>query len=221
MIPGAWRNGPRVAGIAVFITALAAACIMPAAPGFGAGNSVAFRPALSKDDLDGKRFDLISDGGGTVYVWRLKYIADRDIKNVDIFHSAADKRRLLVGFTINEDGAKRLRYFTKKFGVRRLVIFADGRLVGMIPAVPPAFLGDKIVVRWPGTEKELRSFAGKMNAQPPGILSLYIEEIGRYNDVAVDAWVSAYEDVNKFIEAKREESKTGKALVEELREQGS
>lgn len=207
--------------LAASAAVFSAVFLILAAPGFGSGNNVAFRPVLSKDDLEGKRFDPVRDGDETVYVWRLRYLADRDIKKVDVFQSAAAKGRLLVGFTVNDDGAKRLRYFTRKFGMRHLVIFADGKLIGMIPAVPPNFVGDKIVVKWPGTENELRAFATRMNKAPPGMLALYIEEIGKYNDVASDAWASAYEDINRFIEDKREDAVMGKALVEELQEQGS
>jgi hypothetical protein len=197
-----------------------AALAVFAASGWCVSNYVAFRPLIAPDDLEGKKFDSITVSRGVIYVWKMRYIAERDIERIDIYRSAQDTARLLVGFKISADGAKRLRHFTAKFGPRHLAIFVDGRLLDMIPPAPPSFLGDRIVVRWPGTEKELRLFASRMNKKPPGMFALYIEEMGRYNDVAADAWASAYADVNRFIEEKMAEAQAGKALVEELRDSG-
>lgn len=183
-------------------------------------NNVAFRPLINKNDLDGKKFDIVNNGDGEVYIWKLRYLADRDIEKVDIYRSASAPDRLLVGFTINQDGAKRLRHFTNRFGIRRLAIFADGRLLDMIPPVAPSFLGDRIVVRWPGSENELRRFALRINRKPPGMMALYIEEVGKYNDVAVEAWASAYTEANKFIEERIFEAQANKAVVEEASSQG-
>jgi hypothetical protein len=191
------------------------------AAGLCSSNRVAFRPLVSDDDLEGKRTDTFPHNDGVVYIWKLRYLSDRDIDRVDIFRSATAANRLLVSFTINPDGAKRLRHFTNKFGMRRLAVFADGRLLDMIPPVPPAFLGDRIVVRWPGTERELRLFATNVNKRPPGIMALYIDEIGRYNGVAAEAWARAYEGFNRFVENGWANSKLDRAIVDETRNQGN
>lgn len=182
------------------------------------GNNIEFRPVLSQDELGGKKFDAVRSSGENIYVWRLNYLADSDIKNIEMLRSVNLSRQLFVGVVFNDDGKKRLYHFSKKFGKRRLAVFAEDNFLSTIPAEPPVFLGDKVIVRWPGTETELRSFVFKVNKKPQGIASLYIEEQGKYNDTAADAWAEAYGNMNRYVEAKSRQFAGEKELVEELRE---
>jgi tRNA(adenine34) deaminase len=197
--------------IVVFVSMFAALAI-------AGGNNIEFRPVLSQGELGGKSFDAIRNSGEIIYVWRLSYLADSDVKNVEMFRSVNVSRQFFVGVASNDEGKNRLRHFGKKFGKRRLAVFAEGNFLSTIPAEPPVFLGDKVIVRWPGTESELRSFVFKINKKPQGIASLYIEEQGKYNDVAADAWAEVYGNMNKYCEAKNRQFIVGKEIVEEIRE---
>jgi hypothetical protein len=163
---------------------------------------ISFRPVLYKAELDGKRYDVFTLAGSTGYVWKMRYLCERDIAKAEAFRSAGSGA-LLAAFTLNADGAKRLRHFTRKFGSRHLAVFVGKRLMGSIPAMPPSFIGDRIVIKWPGTEKGLRELVVGINRKPPGVIALYIEEQGRYNDTAADAWAELYLEVNRRIDSDR------------------
>lgn len=196
---------------AVFLSMFSAAAI-------AGGDKIEFRPVLSQNELGDKRFDAVQNSGEIIYVWRLNYIADSDIEKIEILRSVNASRRLFVGFIFNDEGKKRLCYFSKKFEKKRLAIFAEGSFINTVPVAPPEFLGNKIIVRWPGTEPELRSLVLKVNKKPQGIMALYIEEQGKYNDVAAQAWAEAYGNINKYVEAKNKQFIADKEIVEEVRE---
>jgi hypothetical protein len=185
----------------------------------GAMNTVEFKLVLAPTEKEGTVVDTVKKGPGYVYVHKLPYLADRDIDRVEMFRSANTRGRLLVGFIFNESGKKRLYRLVKKYGTRRIAIFDEGRLIVSSSVLPPEFLGDRVVVRWPGTEDELRHFVLKVSRKPPGLFSLYIEEQGKYNDVAADAWAEAYMNVNKYITAKAKQFKLDRQYVEGLREE--
>jgi hypothetical protein len=180
-----------------------------------AGNIIEFRLVLVPDESGSMEFDIVKDGADSVYAQKLPYLADRDIDSVEIFRSASAARQLLVGFKFNETGRKRIYNLTKRFAGRRIAIFADGRYMMSSSVISPVFFKEMAVIRWPGTEAELRKFAAELNKKPPGIIALYIEEQGKYNDVAADAWAEAYLSVNKFIEEKRGQAVEARGIVEE------
>ncbi len=196
---------------AVFVSIFSAAAI-------AGGNKIEFKPVLSQDELAGKRVDAVRNSSEIIYVWRLSYLADADIKNIEMFRSVNAPARLLLGIAFNEEGRNRLYHFSKKFGKRRLAVFAEGKFVSFVPAEPPVFLGNKVLVLWPGTEPDLRSLVFKVNKKPQGIASLYIEEQGKYNDIAADAWAEVYGNMNKYAEARSRQFVGEKELVEEARE---
>ena len=191
-------------------------CVISASSLSWAANLVEIRLVLLPAEMEKEGFDVAKNGVDSVYVHKLPYLADRDIDKVEMFRSANEPGRLLVGFKFNETGKKRLYNFTKRFGQRRVAIFTEGRYVMSSSVISPVFLGGVVVIRWPGTESELRKFAFEMNKKPAGIISLYLEEQGKYNDVAADAWAETYANVNKYIEEKRAQAGGDRSLVEEV-----
>jgi hypothetical protein len=194
---------------------LAVSVFLPGPAALADVGNVAFRPLLVKGELEGKKFDTLANGDNPIFIWKLRYICERDISKAEMFSSATNRGRLLVGFTLNEDGAKRLRHFTKKFGARHLAIFAGKMFINTIPAIPPTFIGNKIVVRWPGTEKDLRELVININRKPPSVIALYIEEQGKYNEYAADAWANLYTEINDKIREDRRKHAEAMAIASE------
>lgn len=181
-------------------------------------NNIRFRPILSENELEGKKFDCIHSDGELICAWRLSYLTDRDIASAEMLRSATKADRLFLGLIFNKEGEKRLYHYVMKFGKRRLAIFAGGKVLLVVPATPPVFLGNKVIVPWRGTNRELRDFVFKVNKKPQSVISLYIEEQAQYNDVAAEAWADAYENVNKYMEGRRSQNVKEKALVEAARD---
>lgn len=178
---------------------------------------VEFRPVLSQDELQGKKFDKIECGPGVLYVWGWHYLSERDLEKVEAFRSGTRRGVLMAGFTFNKEGRKRLYKFTKKFAKRQVAIFVEGAFAAVPVVWAPYFMGDRVVVDWPGTKKELLALAGKINRRDT-VISLYIEEQGRYNDIAADAWASAYENCHRYMERKRAQFNAARSSVEEVRD---
>ena len=165
----------------------------------GVANRVEFRLVLAKNELLHRQYDVIQNGPEALYVWKLHYLSDRDLETVEMMRSASKSNLFMIGFKFNKDGRQRLYRFTKKFKKRRVAIFADGKLVTAPLIWVPYFMGERVVVQWPGTERELRSFAYTINKKET-IISLYIEETGKSNDIAADAWADLYGSLNKYVE---------------------
>jgi preprotein translocase subunit SecD len=164
---------------------------------------IEFKPVLNADELAGKRFTVVDFGGEKLYLWNLRYLTERDMEKVEVYRSAARAKTLMAGFKFAGDGRKRLYRFTKKFAKRRVAILADGQLITAPVVWVPVFMGDKVVVTWPGTEKQLWDLAEKVNRQNDGIVTFYIDETVKYNEAAADDWAKFYETFNKYFEAKR------------------
>ena len=197
--------------IMVFICAMAAAA-------FGEKNHIEFRFVLSAEETVGKKTDTIQDGSGTLHVWQYPYLADIDIEKAEVFRSANKKNRLLIRFEFNENGRKKTYHLAGKSGDRMLAVFADGKLIATTSTLPPVFCRDRAIVVWPGSEAELRRVATEVNKKPPSVMGLYIEEQGRYNDVAAEAWAETYIRFVDYFEMKRRQFDSAKSLVEEMQE---
>lgn len=181
-------------------------------------NSIEFRPVLSEGELQGKTFDLINSGGDSLYVWKLHYLSDHDLDRIDVTQSATKANIFMVVIKFNEDGKKRLYRFTKKFAKRRVAIFVEGKLVTAPVVWIPYFMGDKVVIKWPGSQKDLWAFANKVNSANPGIISLFIEEQGSYNDYAADEWARYYTELNNYIEQRRKRFASDVSITESERD---
>ena len=180
-----------------------------------AKNSIEFRLVLSQDEIEGKKYTTVKDGSETLYVWQLHYLTESDLEKVEVYRSTANARSLMVGFKFTVDGRKRLYNFTKKYAKRRVAIFADDKLVTAPIIWIPYFMGDKVVVRWPGSQKDLLEFASRVNKRET-VVSLFIEEQGKYNDIASDEWAKYYERVNSFIEARRHHGHTSYSISQSM-----
>jgi len=190
------------------------ACLAVSSP-----NHVEFRLVVSQSETAGRHFDAVRNGSGDIYILKMPYLADRDIEQIDLLRSLSKRGRLLIGFVFNENGKKRLYRLIKKFGKRKAAIFAEGKIITTSSMLPPALLGQRIVVAWPGSEAELMRLAGAVNRKPPGVFELYVEEQGKYNDIAADAWAEAYRNINMYFEAKCRQFVSERAIIEEGREQ--
>lgn len=170
-------------------------------------------------DMKGQIVDEIKDKPDCVYVHSLPYLADTDVEEVDVLRSANVRGRLLVSFIFNIEGKKKLTTLVKTYGTKRIAIYSDGKLITKVSIVPPSFMGNRIVISWPGTEKELRSFAQKAGHEQPDMLTLYIEETQKYHDTASEAWASAYDNVAKYIQSKNRQYYIDRMIAESLREE--
>lgn len=194
--------------------AAAITCLLIIYPVSAAENSVEFKPVLSETETKAALFDVIQKDNETLYVHRLPFLADRDVEEVEIFRSANVPGRLLVGFTFNENGKVRFRLLVKNFRKKRVVVYGAGKLVAVSPVLPPEVSGERVVIGWPGTEEELRAFALGINKKPPGLLALYIEEQGRYNDIAADMWAEIYGTIDRYVASKSKQVTSDRSMVD-------
>ena len=199
--------------IAIFLS-LCIAGMAPADP-----DHVQFKIVLLPGEEAVHNFDAVEIAGDTLYVWKFPYLADRDIERVDMLQSVSVRGRIFAAFNFNEHGKNRLYRLAKMYGSRRVVISADENILATTLILPPAFLGERVIVAWPGTESELRKLLLNVNKRQPGIITLYIEEQGRYNDVAADSWAEAYGNIVKYFESRSDQFSAAKDLVEEAREE--
>jgi len=167
-------------------------------------NNIEFRLLLSPNELSKKSFDTVKTGAKSIHVWKMRYLSDIDIEQVEIFRSTSSTK-LMVCFKFNEQGRKRLYRLTKKFQNRWIAIFTQGKLLTILPISIPVFMGDRVIVNWSGTDPELRELARRIEKRRETLLALYAEEQAKYNDIATDAWAVAYERVNNYFEQKRQE----------------
>lgn len=207
---------PGTALISIGIAALLLVCVSGMAP--AGTDHVAFRLVLLPGEEAVRDFDAMEIAGETLYVWKFPYLADRDLERIDLFQSANVRGRYLVSFVFNEHGRNRLYRLAKLYGSRRVIITADGKLLTTLLILPPAFLGEQVIVAWPGSESELRALALNVNKKQPSLIALYIEEQGKYNDVAADAWAGVYGNIMRYFESRSSQFNTARDLVDEARE---
>ena len=185
----------------------------------GDANQVEFRLIFLPAETGKGNVESLAGGSEPFNAHKLPYLADRDIEKIEIFRSANVRGRLIASFIFNENGRKRLYRLTKVHGSGQIGIFMRGTLMITAPVLPPMFLGEKVVVRWPGTEAELRELAAMVNHKPSSdVLALYIEEQGRYNDIAADSWADTYTAIGRYLEAKNRQGRVSQSLAEEARE---
>ena len=111
----------------------------------------------------------------------------------------------MVKFLFSEDGKKHLYRFTKRFSKRRVAILVNGKLT-IAPVVwVPVFSGDRVVIPWLGTNKELAMFVDAIAKERQSLISLYADEVVTFNEVAADAWADVFENMNQYIEEKRKQ----------------
>ncbi len=182
-------------------------------------NTVEFRLLLTPEESKARGCDKVKIDGEAVNICTLPYLADRDIEHMEVFSSMNEPNRYLIRFTFNEHGKRMLYRLTKKYRGRSVAIFVGGKLIETAHVLPAVFMGEKVVIRWSGKERELRKIAEAMNKKLPDILALYAEEIGKYNDAAADSWAGAYMRVNSYIEGRQKQFRRDQALVEALRDE--
>lgn len=180
--------------------------------------NVAFKLVLSPSELAGKSFETVKAGNETLHIWNLNYLSDRDVGKTELIRTVGPDNQLMVSFVFNEEGKKKLYRFTKKYAKKRVAIFADSKLIGAPVVWLPNFMGERIVLRWPWSEKELRRFVSKMNTKPQTVIQLYIEEQGKYNDIAADSWGNMYTRMNNYFEARRRQTNADRSVVDAERE---
>lgn len=170
-------------------------------------NDIEFRLNLTQADLSGKAYDTIQYGTGTINVWRLPYLTERDIEKVRMLRSISSPDTLLLSFEFNEDGKRRLYRFTKRFAKRKVGIFANGRLVANVEIAIPIFTGQMVVVTWPWSEKELKDFVKKVNTEAEGRLSGYLIEQQKINEAIHAKLTDVLNQFNKYMDGTSEEVK--------------
>ena len=165
-----------------------------------ATSHIEFRLLLESGDMAGKEFDTIVRGAETLNIWKAFFLRDNDIAEALIFKSATVKGRLMAGFSFNDSGKNNLSVITKKFPNHRIAIFADGNFITVLPAQFMHSFSDVLVIIWPRKEEELRKIVRDINKRPESILSLYIDETVKYNDVAAEEWAKVYQHVSSSLE---------------------
>ncbi len=174
--------------------------IFTSQPAYGAINHIEFRLVLDQEEMGDKECDTIIKGAEVLNIWKLYFLRDNDINEVMIFRSATIEGRFMAGFNFNETGKTNLSTIMKKFPSHRIAIFANGAFVTVLPAKFMNSLSDILVIIWPRKEEELRVIARDINKKPESILSLYIDETVKYNDVAADEWAKIYQHVTTTLE---------------------
>lgn len=182
-------------------------------------NAVEFRLLLTPEESKGRGCDKVSINGEIVTICTLPYLADRDIEAMEVFASSSERGRYMIRFTFNENGRRRLYRLTKKYRARKIAIFIGNRFMEVTPVLPAIFMGDKVVLRWQGSIKDLRSIAGSMNKKLPDIFALYVEEMGKYNDAAADSWADMYARVNSYVGGRQKQARRDQPLIEAAREE--
>jgi len=150
--------------------------------------------------MAGKECDTIIRGAETLNIWKAYFLRDNDIAEAFIFRSATVKGRLMAGLSFNESGKNNLSLITKKFPEHRIAVFADGAFVTVLPVQFMESFSDVLVIIWPRKENELRLIVRDINKKPESIISLYIDETVKYNDVAADQWAKVYQHVSATLE---------------------
>ncbi len=186
----------KIIGLAIFGLAIIVACICLAIP----TNHIEFRLTLSPDELDGKKYETISIKGDDAHIWKYPYLTERDIKKVRMIRSFSSPDMLLLSLEFNEDGKKKLYRFTKKFADRKAAIFADGKLITCVKIGVPIFTSDVVVVVWPWTEKELKSFIKKVNREAEDRLTRYIEQQEKLNEMIHQRLTEVLSQINTKVE---------------------
>ena len=182
-------------------------------------NTVEFRLLLTAEESKRRGCDNVNIDGKNFNICTLPYLADRDIEKLDVFSSMNNRNRYLIRFTFNENGKRRLYRLMKKYRARKVAIFMRGELVETTSVLPAVFMGDKVVIRWSGKERDLRSIAESMNKKLPDILALYIEEMGKYNEAAADSWADLYVRVNDYVGGKQKQFRRDQTLIEAARDE--
>lgn len=194
-------------------------CMCGVSESEAAKNMVEFRLLLTPAEAHARGCDTVKIDGNTATICTLPYLADRDIENIEVLASINQNNRYLLRFTFNENGRRRLYRLTKKYRARQVAIIIGEKLVKTTAVLPAVFMGDTVVLKWSGTEKEIRSIARSMNKKLPDIFALYVEEMGKYNDAAADSWADVYTRVNSYVGGKQKQFRRDQTLIEAARDE--
>ncbi len=171
---------------------------------YGAVNYVEFRLAMDdKESVGDRECSKVIDGKRVICVTKPYFFNDSGIAEVMIFRSAVTPGRLMAGFMLNELGKKQLSVVLNKFPNHKIAIFVNDTFIAVMPPLSAEAVSDMVVIPWPGKEKDLSMIALEINKKPASILTLYIDETAKYNDVAADAWARVYENVAGMGKSKR------------------
>jgi hypothetical protein len=171
-------------------------------------NNIEFRLVLDDMDMAGRDHDTVINGKEALRILRPYFLSDSDMDEIMILQSAVSPGKVMTGFRFNEQGKKHLAIILNKFPGRRIAIFAGKKFVTVLPVLPSGFSSDMIVITWPGKERELRKIASEINKKPASILTLYIDETAKYNEIAAEEWAKAYDKVASALEEKYREARS-------------
>jgi len=160
-------------------------------------NHIEFRIVLNDEEVGDKDCNTVIDGDRVAHVWKPYFLSDSGIAEIMVFRSAVSPGKMMAGLMLNDQGKKQLSVISKKFSRHRVAIFVNNAFITILPVLPANSSSDMVVIVWPGKEKELCLIASHINKKPESVLTLYIDEIAKYNDVAADEWAKVYERITK------------------------